>query len=224
MRKVRLCPSILNADQSNLDAEINRVAADSDLLHLDVMDGIFVPNTTFSFKESEQIIADSPLDVDVHLMICNPDDEAVNYSKAGAASVTFHLEASNDPHSTILRIKESGSRASIAVKPATPFSELEPFLAELDMVLIMTVEPGFGGQAFMPNMMEKVSQVRDGIDRLERDIWLQVDGGISIETIALAASSGADAFVAGSAVYKAESPAQMLRELRKLATATLSLE
>jgi ribulose-phosphate 3-epimerase len=219
-----MCPSILNADRNNLSAEIDRVSQSSDLLHLDVMDNIFVPNQTFSLSESRSIIESSPIPVDAHLMIINPDEQAVEYAKAGAASVTFHYEASENPHATVAAIHSAGARAAIAVKPATPFHLLETLLPEIDMVLIMTVEPGFGGQSFMTEMMPKVETARAALDELSRDIWLQVDGGISIETIAFAAAAGADAFVAGSAVYKAASPLQMLDTLRKLATAASSVK
>lgn len=221
---VRLCPSILNADHAHLPQEIERVAAASDWLHLDVMDNIFVPNRTFSLTESQKIIGLSSLPVDAHLMIANPDETAVRYAQAGAKSVTFHLEASADPLRTIAAIKENGARAAIAIKPKTLFSEFASILPEVDMVLVMTVEPGFGGQSFMQEMLPKVELIREVIDRLEKDIWLQVDGGISAETIALAARAGADTFVAGSAVYKAASPDAMLRLLRKLAMSASSLE
>ncbi len=223
-RRIRICPSILNADRSDLRNEIERVAASSDLLHLDVMDNIFVPNFTFSLRESAKIIEESSLPVDAHLMIINPDDVAVRYAEAGAASVTFHLEASSYPRATIEAIRSAGSRVSIAIKPETDFSELSDFIADVDMVLIMTVEPGFGGQSFMHEMMPKVAQVRAAIELLDRAIWLQVDGGVSIETIEIAALAGADTFVAGSAVYKAQSPIQMLDTLRKLATSAAGLE
>ncbi len=213
-----MCPSILNADRNNLFSEIDRVVSSSDLLHLDVMDNIFVPNFTFSFEESVAIIEASALAVDAHLMIINPDEKAADYARAGASSVTFHFEASSDPHKTIEKIRSAGARAAIAVKPSTPFYLLQELLPDLDMVLIMTVEPGFGGQSFMTEMIPKVESARLALKEIDRDIWLQVDGGISVETIATAAAAGADAFVAGSAVYKAPSPAQMLETLRKLAT------
>lgn len=217
---IRICPSILNADLNNLDAEIARIAKDSDLLHLDVMDNIFVPNFTFSLESATSIIRNCPIPVDSHLMIANPDEDAVRYAKAGSASVTFHFEASSTPIETLKAIRGEGVRAAIAVKPATPFSEVEPLLSEMDMLLIMTVEPGFGGQSFMQPMMEKVRLAHEAISRMATNRpWLQVDGGISLETIAIAAAAGADAFVAGSAVYRAESPAQMCRELRLAAEA-----
>jgi len=219
-----MCPSILNADHSKLQFEIDRVATDSDFLHLDVMDNIFVPNITFSLDESRSIIEASPIPVDAHLMINNPDSDAVKYAKAGAANVTFHIEASEDPLATISAIKAAGSRASVAIKPGTAFNRVESLLTQIDMLLVMTVEPGFGGQKFMADMMPKLQEARSAIDSMGRDIWLQVDGGIAMETIAVAAAAGADAFVAGSAVYKAESPAVALQELRKLATQAASLE
>ena len=215
---IRICPSILNADRDNLTSEISRISKTSDLLHLDVMDNIFVPNQTFSLAESRKIIAETSIPVDVHLMIANPDTEAHLYAEAGAASVTFHLEASEKPLETIAMISSAGSRVGIALKPATPFELLAPLMSEIDMVLIMTVEPGFGGQSFMEEMMSKVAQARAEIDRKYFEkIWLQVDGGISLETIAIASASGADTFVAGSAVFKAANPGEMVELLRTAA-------
>ena len=218
-----MCPSILNADRANVQSEIARVSGSSDLLHLDVMDNIFVSNLTFSFAQSAEIIAHSPLPVDAHLMIINPDEMAPLYAEAGAASVTFHFEASINPIHTLQAIRASGARAALAVKPATSFSSIESLIPELDMLLVMTVEPGFGGQSFMNEMMPKISQAREAIEKIDREIWLQVDGGISVETIAIAAQAGADAFVAGSAVYRAQSPSEMLDTLRKLAVGAASL-
>lgn len=215
---IRICPSILNADRDNLTSEISRISKTSDLLHLDVMDNIFVPNQTFSLAESRKIISETSIPVDVHLMIANPDAEAHLYAEAGAASVTFHLEASEKPLETIAMISSAGSRVGIALKPATPFELLAPLMSEIDMVLIMTVEPGFGGQSFMEEMMSKVAQARAEIDRKYFEkIWLQVDGGISLETIAIASASGADTFVAGSAVFKAANPREMVELLRTAA-------
>ena len=219
---IRICPSILNADRDNLTSEISRISKTSDLLHLDVMDNIFVPNQTFSLAESRKIIAETSIPVDVHLMIANPDKEAHLYAEAGAASVTFHLEASEKPLETIAMISSAGSRVGIALKPATPFELLAPLMSEIDMVLIMTVEPGFGGQSFMEEMMSKVAQARAEIDRKYFEkIWLQVDGGISLETIAIASASGADTFVAGSAVFKAANPGEMVELLRTAALSNL---
>ena len=219
---IRICPSILNADRDNLTSEISRISKTSDLLHLDVMDNIFVPNQTFSLAESRKIISETSIPVDVHLMIADPDAEAHLYAEAGAASVTFHLEASEKPLETIAMISSAGSRVGIALKPATPFELLAPLMSEIDMVLIMTVEPGFGGQSFMEEMMSKVAQARAEIDRKYFEkIWLQVDGGISLETIAIASASGADTFVAGSAVFKAANPGEMVELLRTAALSNL---
>jgi ribulose-phosphate 3-epimerase len=212
---IRICPSILNADRNNLASEIAKVSAQSDLLHLDVMDNIFVPNATFNLEESREIILNSPIPVDVHLMIVNPDSEADRYAAAGSASVTFHLEASQMPSETIKKISAAGARVGVALKPNTPFHELAPLMHLIDMVLIMTVEPGFGGQSFMSNMMPKVQEARREIDsKYFGKIWLQVDGGISLDTIIEATSAGADTFVAGSAVFKAPNPAEMIGALR----------
>ena len=216
---IRICPSILNADRENLSSEIARISAQSDLVHLDVMDNIFVPNFTFTFEQSEKIIAECPIPVDSHLMIADPDERAHLYARAGSASVTFHYEASSDPLKTISRIKDEGAKVGLALKPATPFHEISSLIEHLDMVLIMTVEPGFGGQSFMHDMMGKVKEARKEIDsRFFGKIWLQIDGGVSLETIPEAAEAGADTFVAGSAVFKSENPGLMVDSLRSLAT------
>ena len=218
---IRICPSILNADRSNLGSEISRITKQSDLLHLDVMDNIFVPNQTFTLAESQKIISESALPVDTHLMIADPDEQAHLYAKAGSKSVTFHFEASSKPAATISRIANEGSRVGVALKPTTPFHVIAPLLEDIDMLLIMTVEPGFGGQSFMTDMLLKIQEARTEIDSHHfGKIWLQVDGGISLETIALARSAGADTFVAGSAVFKADIPGVMVDQLRALAENT----
>jgi len=214
---VRITPSILNADFNNLDSEIAKVAADSDLIHLDIMDNIFVPNFTFDFETASKIISNCPIPVDAHLMVADVDRIGIEYAEAGASSVTFHIEASNNPEKLIREIKNCGVRAGVAVKPNTPFEEISNLVKLVDMVLIMTVEPGFGGQSFMGDQMAKVAQVRAALNSIERDVWLQVDGGISAETIEIATQAGADTFVAGSAVYKSEDPAEMVRKLRFIA-------
>jgi ribulose-phosphate 3-epimerase len=218
---IRICPSILNADRDNLSSEIARISGQSDLIHLDVMDNIFVPNFTFTIEQSKRIIAECPIPVDSHLMIADPDESAHLYARAGSASVTFHYEASSNPLQTISRIKDEGARVGLALKPATPFQKIASLVEHLDMVLIMTVEPGFGGQSFMHDMMDKVREARKEIDsRFFEKIWLQIDGGVSLETIALAADAGADTFVAGSAVFKSDNPGLMVDSLRSLASKT----
>lgn len=216
MREIRITPSILNADQNDLETEIAKIAQDSDLLHLDIMDNKFVPNQTWDFNAAEAIIRKSPLPVDAHLMISDPDLQAVKYAEIGCASVTIHFEASSQVRQTLKSIRKAGARAALALKPKTDFSVLLEYRDLLDMILIMTVEPGFGGQKFMVEMMEKVGKSRNFIG--DADIWLQVDGGIAEETIEVARDAGADTFVAGSAVFKSADPGAMVRRLRELAT------
>lgn len=215
MHAIRIFPSILNANFDNLPGEIKRVAETADYIHLDVMDNIFVPNFTFDFDRASSIIDSSVLPIDVHLMVDHADINAPRYAQTNAASITFHIEATRDVASTISQVKEHGKRVGLAIKPKTPIDVIEPFLRSLDMILVMTVEPGFGGQKFMSDMMPKVKQAREWLDREGlRDTWLQLDGGISLETIGIGALAGADTFVAGSAVYRAENPAVMVEELR----------
>lgn len=213
---IRITPSILNADFSHLDQEIARISEVSDLLHLDVMDNIFVPNFTFDLETATSIIAKSPLPVDSHLMIAAVDTLGPAYAHAGSASVTIHAESSVDPVKTLRSIRREGARAGLALKPGTDIQDYLDIVTEVDMFLIMTVEPGFGGQKFMHSMMEKVRRTRALIG--DRPIWLQVDGGISLETIEIAHESGADTFVAGSAVFNAADPAEMVNRLRALVT------
>lgn len=213
VREVRITPSILNADWSNLPLEIEKIASVSDMVHLDVMDDVFVPNFTFDFDTASQIISSSPLPVDSHLMVANADEIAISYAQAGSASVTVHVEAVRDLKSTVRGIRRAGARAAIALKPESEIDSYRDFLNEIDMILIMTVEPGFGGQKFMDSMLSKIRDTRALIG--DRPIWLQVDGGISLETIERAAQAGADTFVAGSAVFKADDPGKMVQALRE---------
>jgi len=213
--QIRITPSILNADFANLGAEIERIASTSDLVHLDVMDDIFVPNFTFDFAHASEIISVSKLPVDAHLMVADVDQIAPKYAEVGCASVTIHAEATTDIRSTLKAIRSNGARASLALKPKTPLDPYLEFLDDLDMLLIMTVEPGFGGQKFMTDQLPKIAQARKEIGA--KAIWLQVDGGISLETIESAAAAGADTFVTGSAVFNSADPAQMVTILREKA-------
>ena len=213
--QIRITPSILNADFANLGAEIERISLTSDLVHLDVMDDIFVPNFTFDFAHASEIISLSKLPVDAHLMVADVDQIAPRYAEVGCASVTIHAEATTDIRSTLKAIRSNGARASLALKPKTSLDPYLEFLDDLDMLLIMTVEPGFGGQKFMTDQLPKIAQARREIGA--KPIWLQVDGGISLETIESAAAAGADTFVAGSAVFNSADPAQMVTILREKA-------
>jgi len=215
---IRITPSILNADFNNLSSEIEKISQVSDLLHLDVMDNVFVPNFTFDFAAAAKIIKESTLPVDAHLMVADVDLIALQYAEIGSASVTIHAEATSDISATLRGIRSRGARSSLALKPGTEIDSYSEFLDDADMFLIMTVEPGFGGQKFMTDMMEKVRRTRALIG--SRPIWLQVDGGISLETIEIAREAGADTFVAGSAVFNADDPAEMINLLRAKASST----
>ena len=220
-REIRITPSILNADFSRLNEEIARIAGVSDLLHLDVMDDVFVPNFTFDFEAAYKIIKDSSLPVDAHLMVANVDQIAVQYAEIGCASVTIHAEATENIPATLKNIRAAGSRSSLGIKPNTSIEDYRDCVDLVDMFLIMTVEPGFGGQKFMENMMDKVKRTRELIG--DRDIWLQVDGGVSMQTIEIALAAGADTFVVGSAVFNAADPAQMVVDIREFATSKSEL-
>ena len=221
-RAPRINPSILAADFVNMQADLAKIAT-ADFAHVDVMDNHFVPNLTFGPQMVERIQATSPIPLDVHLMITDPERWAPEYAEIGAASVTFHLEAADEPVTLARRLRDIGSRAGVAVKPATPVESLFEILDEFDQILVMTVEPGFGGQSFMPETMPKLRALADEARRRESQVWLQVDGGISDRTIEIAASAGADTFVAGSAVYGAEDIEAAVTRLRDLAGAA-SLE
>lgn len=200
MTEQRIHPSILSADFVNLQSELEAIAT-ADLVHVDVMDNHFVPNLTMGPPIVERIQAVSPIPLDMHLMISDADRWAPGYAEMGAYSVTFHAEATSDPVALARKIRDIGARAGIALKPGTdpePYLELLP---EFDQVLVMTVEPGFGGQSFMHDMMPKLSRFAKAKAKLGLDLWLQVDGGITVDTIGIAAEAGADTFVAGSAVY-----------------------
>ncbi len=215
---VRINPSILSADFVNLQRDVERIAS-ADLVHVDVMDNHFVPNLTFGPQMVGRLQAVSPIPLDVHLMISDADRWAPGYAELGAFSVTFHAEAAADVVATARALRERGSRAGLAVKPGTDVEPYLELLPEFDQVLVMTVEPGFGGQSFMAETMPKLRALREAVDRHGLDVWLQVDGVISLDTIGIAAEAGADTFVAGSAVYGRESVEQAIAELRAAASA-----
>jgi ribulose-phosphate 3-epimerase len=209
---VRITPSVLNADRENIASEIEKIASVSDLIHLDIMDNIFVPNLTWDFAEAARIIAQCPIGIDAHLMVDRADQIAIDYAIAGAQSVTVHVEAVENISQTLKAIRSHGAQVGLAVKPGTPIETYLDHSDLVDMFLIMTVEPGFGGQKFMGEMMEKVRTARKFVG--DRPIWIQVDGGISLETIEIAREAGADTFVAGSAVFNSPDPAEMVQMLR----------
>ena len=211
---MQISPSVLNADLSRLADEVRRVAVAADWVHLDVMDNHFVPNLTFGLPVIASLLEQIDVPADCHLMIDDPGRWAPGYAEAGAGSVTFHVEAARNPRMVAKDIRAAGARAGIAVKPGTPLSEIADALPFVDMILVMTVEPGFGGQSFMDDMLPKVRQARRIADASDADIWVQVDGGIGPGTIEQAAAAGADVFVAGSAVFRAADPAVMVEQLR----------
>ncbi len=211
---MRITPSILNADFADLRHEIGRIPG-ADGVHVDVMDNHFVPNLTIGLPVVECLRKVTDQLLDIHLMIEDPDRWAPAYAEAGAESVTFHVEAAHAPIRLARELRARGARASMALKPATPIEPYAEMFDELDMVLLMTVEPGFGGQKFLDLVLPKIRRTRELIG--DRPIWLQVDGGVSVETIGRCAEAGADTFVAGSAVYNAPDPDAVVRELRELA-------
>jgi ribulose-phosphate 3-epimerase len=213
---VRINPSILAADFANFEAEVNRVSS-ADMIHVDIMDNHFVPNLTFGLAMVERLQQVSPRPLDIHLMIDDPDRWAPGYAEAGAYSVTFHAEATGDSVGLARKLRSIGARAGIALKPGTDVADYLEILAEFDQVLVMTVEPGFGGQSFMESTMPKLAQLRSVVKSSGLDVWLQVDGGINETTIAVAAEAGADTFVAGSSVFGTDNPALAISTLRELA-------
>lgn len=213
---IRIQPSILSADFVNFERDFETISA-ADGIHVDVMDGHFVPNMTFGPPMVKRMQEIAKLPLDVHLMIENPDHWAPIYAALGVFSVTFHFEACQDPVGTAKAIKASGARAGLAIKPATPVSEIEDLISEFDQILVMSVEPGFGGQSFIQGSLEKISAVLALIEAKSPSTWLQVDGGIDAQNIASVAMAGADTFVAGSAVFNSADRNAAINNLRNLA-------
>jgi ribulose-phosphate 3-epimerase len=213
---IQIAPSILSADFARLADEAAAVS-NADWLHVDVMDNHFVPNLTLGMPVVESLARATATPLDCHLMIEDPDRWAPGYVEAGASSVTFHVEACRAPIRTAREIRAKGARAAMALKPATAIEPYEDLLSELDMILIMTVEPGFGGQKFLEVCVPKIRRTRQLLDKHGLDLWIEIDGGVSADTIEQCAEAGADVFVAGSAVYAADDPNAMVEQLRTLA-------
>jgi len=216
---IQITPSILNADLGNLTHEISRIPS-ADWVHVDVMDGHFVPNLTIGLPVVESLAKSIALPMDCHLMIEDPDRWAPAFIEAGAKSATFHIEAAANPMNIAKDVRAVGGRVGMAFKPKTPLTPYLDLIPEMDTILIMTIEPGFGGQAFMEECLPRITEARKQIERHGGEIWLQVDGGINLQTVELCARAGADVFVAGTAVYRADNPDEMVTALRERATTT----
>lgn len=207
---LKISPSILASDYANLQSELDRIST-SDMIHIDVMDGHFVPNISIGAPVVSACKKVCNVPFDVHLMISNPLDYAEDFAKAGADIICFHTECDSDTEQTIDKILSLGKKAALAIKPATPIDEVVKYLDKISMVLVMTVEPGFGGQSFMESTMPKIEAIR----KINPDIDIEVDGGINADTVKIAAKAGANVFVAGSAVFKSENPAETIALLKK---------
>lgn len=213
---IYIAPSLLAADFSNLAQDIERVRqAGANYLHLDVMDGVFVPNISFGPPVIESIRKKTKLFFDVHLMIKHPQRYIDNFVKAGADSITIHYESTSRPRDAIMKIKDFDVKAGIAISPNTPYEAVLPYLDIVDMVLVMTVEPGFGGQAMIPETLEKVRAIKNYIDEHEINVDIEVDGGITAENVHLALDAGANVIVAGSAIFRSKTPSKVIKQMRE---------
>lgn len=211
-----VAPSLLSCDFSKMGEEIQRMdAAKADFMHLDVMDGHFVPNITFGAPVIKSVRALTKVPFDVHLMISDPLKYIDDFADAGADIITFHVECDSDIEQTIAKIKSRGIQPGLVIKPGTPASSVFPYLKDLYMVLVMTVEPGFGGQSFMPDMLPKARMIREEAQKQQIQLLIEADGGISEKNIADVCKAGVDICVAGTAVFKANDPAAMIRKLQE---------
>ncbi len=216
MQKI-ISPSLLSADLGQLNLEVEMLNnSDAEWLHLDIMDGVFVPNITFGFSTIKAIRKQTSKVLDTHLMIVNPDKYIEEFAGAGADILTLHLEALEDPKASIAKIKACGMKAGLSIKPATAASAIFNLLPSLDLVLVMSVEPGFGGQKFMPESLDKVKEIRAEIDRLSLNTMIEIDGGITLDNAAEAFEAGCDALVAGNTVFSSNDPQKTIHELLNL--------
>jgi len=222
--KYIIAPSILAADFGNLQRDIEMInQSEADWFHVDVMDGVFVPNISFGFPVMAAVKKHATKSLDVHLMIVDPDKFIPEFAKAGADRITVHYEACTHLHRTIQLIKASGCKAGVALNPHTPVTLLQDVIEDLDLVLIMSVNPGFGGQAFIHNTYKKIQDLKRLIQGVNEDLIIQVDGGVSLLNIAKLVSAGANAFVAGSAIFATDSPSQTIIEMKNLVTTSISI-
>lgn len=213
---IYIAPSLLAADFSNLAQDIERIRqAGANYLHLDVMDGVFVPNISFGPPVIESIRKKTKLFFDVHLMIKHPQRYIDNFVKAGADSITIHYESTSRPRDAIMKIKDCDVKAGIAISPNTPYEAVLPYLDIVDMVLVMTVEPGFGGQPMIPETLQKVRAIKNYVDEHEIKVNIEVDGGITAENVHLALDAGANVIVAGSAIFRSKTPSKVIKQMRE---------
>jgi ribulose-phosphate 3-epimerase len=215
-----IAPSVLSADFANLQRDVEMInSSEADWFHVDIMDGVFVPNISFGFPVMEAIKRHAKKPLDVHLMIVNPDQYIERFAKAGASMITVHYEACPHLHKTIQAIHEAGAKACVALNPHTPVEFLSDILADLDMVLVMSVNPGFGGQKFIPNTLDKIRRLRSMANVINPDLLIEVDGGVALQNTLALLHAGADVLVAGNAIFAAESPAEMISAMKQLSSA-----
>jgi len=219
-----IAPSILSADFGNLQRDIEMInQSEADWFHVDVMDGVFVPNISFGFPVLAAVKKSAAKPLDVHLMIVEPDKYIQDFAKGGADRITVHYEACTHLNRTIQLIKASGCKAGVALNPHTPVALLQDVIADLDLVLIMSVNPGFGGQQFIHNTYKKIQDLKALIQGINEDLIIEVDGGVGLQNIATLASAGANAFVAGNAIFASDNPTEIISEMKSLTRSSLSI-